>query len=176
MDWAQGQPNIEFITGLTGNPVLNQYTKTTIESAQREYDAYGKPVIRYHSFEYKANTWTCSQWVVVKVEVTSMGTNIRYIVSSLRCIRAKALYENAYCARGAAELRIKDHKTYLLSDRMSCSSFKANQFRLFLHSAAYVLIHTLQNEALRKGGKNLTVIVKWYSFQLIATHLLEKFP
>ncbi|NLN95710.1 MAG: hypothetical protein GX128_06025, partial [Bacteroidales bacterium] len=58
----------------------------------------------------------------------------------------KALYENAYCARAGAELRIKDHKTYLKSDRIN--SFKANQFRLFLHSAAYVLMHALQNEAL----------------------------
>jgi len=32
---------------------------------------------------------------------------------------------------------------------MSCSSFLANQFRLFLHSAAYVLIHTLQNTLLK---------------------------
>lgn len=32
---------------------------------------------------------------------------------------------------------------------MSCSSFLANQFRLFMHSAAYVLIHTLQSEILR---------------------------
>jgi hypothetical protein len=148
MNWAQGENNVEFITGLASNKALNHNAKTTIESAQREYTAYGKPVTRYHSFEYQANTWAYSQRVVVKVEVNSMGTNVRYIVSSLRCIRTKALYENAYCARGAAELRIKDHKTYLLSDRMSCSSFKANQFRLFLHSAAYVLIHTLQNQVL----------------------------
>jgi len=166
MDWAQGRPNIEFITGLAGNAVLNQSAKTTIESAQREYKAYGKPVTRYHSFEYKANSWTYSQRVVVKVEVTSMGTNIRYIVSSLRCIRAKALYENAYCARGAAELRIKDHKTYLLSDRMSCSSFKANQFRLFLHSAAYVLIHTLQNQALQ-GTEFCKATMKTIQLKLI---------
>ncbi len=86
--------------------------------------------------------------MVVKVEVTSMGTNVRFIVSSLN-IRAKVFYEQGYCARGAAELRIKYHETYLLSGRMSCSSFKANQFRLFLHSAAYVLIHTLQNEILQ---------------------------
>ncbi len=77
-----------------------------------------------------------------------MGTNVRFIVSSLN-IRAKILYEQGYCARGAAELRIKDHITYLLSDRMSCNNFKANQFRLFLHSAAYVLIHTLQSEVLQ---------------------------
>ena len=46
------------------------------------------------------------------------------------------------------ELRIKDHKLYLKSDRTSCSRFMANQFRLFLHSAAYVLIHSLQKEVL----------------------------
>ena len=149
MDWAWGQKSVESLTGLTGNSVLNKYAKTTIESAQREYKSTGKPVKRYHSFEYKAGSWEHSQRVVVKVEANSMGTNIRYVASSIRCIRTKSLYENAYCARGAAELRIKDHKTYLLSDRMSCSSFLANQFRLFMHSAAYVLIHTLQKEVLR---------------------------
>lgn len=166
MDWAEGGKNIEFITGLAGNAVLNHNAKTTIESAQREYKAYGKPVKRYHCFEYKANTWEYSQRVVVKVEVNSMGTNIRYIVSSLRCIRSKALYENAYCARGAAELRIKDHKTYLLSDRMSCSSFNANQFRLFLHSAAYVLIHTLQHQVL-KGTEFCKATMKTIQLKLI---------
>lgn len=149
MDWAHGQKNVEFLTGLTGNSVLNKNAKITIESAQREFKSTEKPVKRYHSFEYKAGSWEHSQRVIVKVEANSMGTNIRYVASSIRCIRTKALYENAYCARGAAELRIKDHKTYLLSDRMSCSSFLANQFRLFMHSAAYVLIHTLQKEVLR---------------------------
>ena len=31
---------------------------------------------------------------------------------------------------------------------MSCNSFMANQFRLFMHSATYVLMHTLQTEIL----------------------------
>jgi hypothetical protein len=148
MDWAHGKKNVEFLTGLTGNPVLNKSARTTIGSAQREYKTTGKPVKRYHSFYYKAGTWQHPQKVVVKVEANSMGTNIRYVATSIRCIRTKTLYENAYCARGAAELRIKDHKSYLISGRMSCSSFLANQFRLFMHSAAYVLIHALQNEVL----------------------------
>jgi hypothetical protein len=148
MDWSQSQENVKFITGLSGNSVLTQEAKVTVDSAEREYKQYHKPVKRYHSFEYKAGSWTYSQKVVVKVEVSSMGTNVRYITSNLRCLRTKILYENVYCARGAAELRIKDHKSYLLSDRMSCNSFYANQFRLFLHSAAYILIHTLQNEVL----------------------------
>ena len=46
------------------------------------------------------------------------------------------------------ELYNKERKTYLKSDKMSCNSFAANQFKLFLHSAAYVLIHTLRTEVL----------------------------
>jgi hypothetical protein len=38
----------------------------------------------------------------------------------------------------------------LKSDRTSCHRFEANQFRLFLHSAAYVLLDTLRREVL--GG------------------------
>jgi hypothetical protein len=32
---------------------------------------------------------------------------------------------------------------------MLCNSFYANQFRLFLHSAAYVLMHSLQENMLK---------------------------
>ena len=166
MDWSEDNEKAGFITGITGNTVLNQQAKATIESAEREYKQYGKPVKRYHSFEYKAQVWNHTQRVVVKVEVNSMGTNVRYIVSSLRNIRSKVLYEQGYCARGAAELRIKDHKTYLRSDRMSCNSFMANQFRLFLHSAAYVLIHTLQNEVL-KGTEFCKATMKTIQLKLI---------
>ena len=145
-DWAETKHKIGFITGLTGNELLDKLPRTTIESAKREFKACQKPVKRYHSFSYKAASWQHYQTVVVKVEVSDKGSNVRYIVSNIRCIRTKALYENAYCARAGAELRIKDHKTYLKSDRIN--SFKANQFRLFLHSATYVLMHALQKETL----------------------------
>lgn len=148
MDWVETQYRVGFVTGLSGNQVLNRKAKTTIKSAQRKFDTFGKPVKFYHSFSYKAKSWQYTQRVIVKVEVSNKGLNVRYIVTNVDCIRAKALYEKGYCARGMAELRIKDHKSYLKSDRMSCNSFKANQFRLFLHSAAYILIHSLQKEAL----------------------------
>jgi hypothetical protein len=47
---------------------------------------------------------------------------------------------------------IYDHKTYMYSGRMSCNRFYANQFRLFLHSAAYVLMHRLQENMLKTKG------------------------
>jgi len=174
MDWSEQVQNVGFITGITGNAVLNRLAEITIKSAEREYKQYGNPVKRYHSFEYEAASWGYSQRVVVKVEVSSMGTNVRFIVSNIRSIRSKALYEQGYCARGAAELRIKDHKTYLRSDRMSCNSFLANQFRLFLHSAAYVLIHTLQNEVL-KGTELCKATMKTIQLKLIKVAARVKF-
>lgn len=149
MDWVETDSKIGFVTGLSGNQALNRQAQSIIERAQKNYKENARPVKIYHSMYYIAGSWKHQQRVIVKIEVNKMGTNVRYIVTNIQCIRAKQLYENAYCARGAAELRIKDHKTYLKSDRMSCNSFKANQFRLFMHSAAYVLIHTLQKEALK---------------------------
>ncbi len=148
MDWSCKQSGVHFLTGLTGNSVLSKLSETTRLSAEREYKQYSKLVKRYHSFEYKAGTWESTQRVIVKVEVSSMGTNVRYVVTDMREYRTQQLYEMGYCARGNMELRIKDHKLYLQSDRMSCSSFLANQMRLFLHSAAYILIHSLQKEIL----------------------------
>jgi hypothetical protein len=149
MRWCEAQYNTGYITGVSGHRKLHEMAAVTIQSAEREFKQYGKYVKRYHSFPYQAGTWSNPQKMVVKVEVSEMGTNIRYIVTNLVQFRAKDLYEKGYCAQGAMELRIKEHKLYLRSDRSSCHRFKANQFRLFLHSMAYVLLHTFQKEMLR---------------------------
>jgi hypothetical protein len=168
MDWTWIQPNVDFITGLTGNAKLHELAQVTIEGAQREFNQYLKPVKRYHSFMYKAGSWENYQRVIVKVEVSTMGTNIRYIVTSLTDFRTRDLYEKGYCARGSMELRIKDHKLYLKSDRSSCTKFTANQFRLFLHSMAYILIHTLQKQIL-KGSEYANATMKTIQLKIIKT-------
>jgi len=168
MDWTRAQSTVDFITGLTGNSKLHELAQVTIESAEREFKQYQRPVKRYHSFMYKAGSWENHQRVIVKVEVSSMGTNIRYIVTSLTDFRTRDLYEKGYCARGSMELRIKDHKLYLQSDRSSCTKFTANQFRLFLHSMAYVLIHTLQKEVL-KGTEYANATMKTIQIKIIKT-------
>ena len=45
------------------------------------------------------------------------------------------------------ENSIKDLKNVLKADRLSCHRFWANQFRLLLHSAAYVLMFALRRAA-----------------------------
>src|SRR5512143_560660 len=50
------------------------------------------------------------------------------------------------------ENRIKDHKRHLTCDRTSCPRATANQFRLFLHSAAYWLMWSLRRLAPRRSS------------------------
>jgi len=64
-------------------------------------------------------------------------------LANLEDSRRRFIYKHAYSDRGNMELYIKEHKNHLFSDRTSCCEFEANQFRLFLHSLAYVLMHTL---------------------------------
>ncbi len=106
-------------------------------------------VRRFHSFPYAAQSWHAPQRVIAKVEVNEMGVNIRYIATDIESVQAKCEYNKLYCARGRMELYIKDNKTHLNSDRMSCSGFHANPFRLLMHSAAYMLLHTFRSEMLR---------------------------
>jgi hypothetical protein len=168
MQWCAGQGKTGFITGLCGNKKLNELAAVTINSAKREFKQYGKAVKRYHSFMYQAGSWETPQKVIVKVEVNEMGTNVRYIVTNLVEYKAKSLYEQGYCARGSMELRIKEHKLYLRSDKSSCNSFWANQFRLFLHSVAYVLLHTMQKE-LFKGSEFENATFKTIQNKIIKT-------
>jgi hypothetical protein len=166
MAWTAGKDKVHFLTGLSGNKLLNDLARITINSAEKQYRSTGNPVKRYHSFDYAAGSWSGPQRVIVKVEVSEKGTNIRYVVTDIRCVRTKALYEHGYCARGQMELYIKESKVHLLSDRMSCSRFEANQFRLFMHSAAYVFLHS-QREKMLQGTEYANATMKTIRLRLI---------
>lgn len=61
---------------------------------------------------------------------------------------AQQLYERLYCARGDMENRIKEQLS-LFSDRASAETIKANQLRLYLSSAAYLLMCALRRLGLQ---------------------------
>jgi Transposase DDE domain group 1 len=149
MQWLEAEPELSYVTGLTSNAVLQQLAREVVEQAKRAYAYSGHKVTRFHSTRYQAGTWARSRRVVIKVEVGEQGVNTRFVVTALEQARTKVLYQQIYCARGQAENEIKDHKLYLKSDRTSCHRFEANQFRLLLHSAAYVLLETLRREVFR---------------------------
>ncbi len=150
MEWIEQQNNVFHVIGLTGNSVLNSTVQSHIERAKKLYKKNNRKVTLFHSFNYKAKSWNIYRRVVAKIEILEDGTlNIRYIVTNMKHAKATVLYKEIYCARGNAELYIKEHKLYLKSDRTSCHRFMANQFRLFLHSAAFVLLHALKINILR---------------------------
>jgi hypothetical protein len=149
MQWIEAQAHLHYVTGLTSNTILQKLAHEGVEQAKRAYERDGGKVTRFHSTRYQAGTWSQPRRVVIKVEVSEQGVNTRFVVTDLEQAGAKVLYRQLYCARGQAENEIKDHKRYLKSDRTSCHRFEANQFRLFLHSAAYVLLDTLRREVFK---------------------------
>jgi hypothetical protein len=149
MDWIEAQQDVHYLTGLTGNSRLEKKVQPVVERVRRRYARSKKDVKLFHAFLYQADTWSKPRRVIAKIEVTAKGLNLRFVVTDIRGGPAAQIYTEFYCARGEVELYIKDHKLYLKSDRTSCQEFEANQFRLFLHSAAYVLIHTLKTNLLK---------------------------
>ena len=75
------------------------------------------------------------------------GANTRFIVTNLEGEPQK-LYDEVYCQLGEAENRIKEQQLGLFADRTSCHDFVANQFRVLLSAAAYILTDTLRRDAL----------------------------
>ncbi len=155
MDWIEAQPKVWHITGLPTNPVLQRLAEGLREKAKRLYEerypegGATSKVVCFGTVQYRARSWSRARRVAVKTEVTPKGLNTRFVVSDLEETSPKMLYQQLYCARGQAENYIKDHKRYLRSDKASCHRFEANQFRLFLHSMAYVLFDTLRRDLLR---------------------------
>ena len=80
-----------------------------------------------------------------RIEATTLGLDIRFVVTSLAGSSAEYIYDTLYCERGQAENLIKMHKAQLASDRTSCRNPLANQMRLILHTAAYWLMLTLRD-------------------------------
>lgn len=149
MQWREAQAHLHYVTGLSRNAVLKQLAHAVMEQAKRAYARDGVKVTRFHSTRYQAGTWSRLRRVVIQVEVSGQGVNTRFVVTDLEHARTQVVYRQLYCARGQMENEIKDHKRYLKSDRTSCHRFEANPFRLFLHSAAYVLLDTLRREVLK---------------------------
>lgn len=140
-----------YIFGLPGNARLKEIGQPWSEDvAVRRVLSSRDKVRRFFQVGYRAKSWSRERKIIARVEATSKGSDVRFVVTNLPG-RAKVLYEKVYCARGKMENMIKDHKLYTKSDRTSCHRWEANQFRLFLHSGAYWLLHRLRQAAPRRS-------------------------
>ncbi len=109
---------------------------------QATYPQAGEDGQEFGEFRYQAGTWRQEERVIVKAEVTQGKLNPRCVVTS-EDETPEAEYRH-YCARGDRENRIKEFKLDVASGRTSCHRFWANQCRLLLHQAAYLLLSVVQ--------------------------------
>jgi hypothetical protein len=146
MRWCDSN-GIGYVLGLAKNTALERQARDWIERAARQFAATGQAQRLFGSFAYAAGSWDRRRRVIVKAEHTAQGANPRFVVVNVPG-DPQELYEDVYCGRGEAENRIKEQQLDLFADRTSCHRFLANQFRLLLSSAAYVLVQALRREAL----------------------------
>ena len=138
--------DVDYLFGIARNQVLERRAIPAINAAQEMYEASGRKVRHFDEFEYAAGSWNRQRLVITKAEHSALGRNPRFVVTSLRGFPPELIY-NAYCQRGQCENNIKDLKNALHADRLSCSSFTANYFRLLLHCGAYRLMLEIRQRA-----------------------------
>jgi hypothetical protein len=146
MRWCD-RNNVCYIIGLACNNVLNRLAMQWTQRARTEFEQTQQKQRIFGQFMYSAQTWDCQRRVIVKAEHLQQGANTRFVVTNLPG-QPQELYDDVYCRRGEAENRIKEQQLGLFADRTSCHDFVANQFRVLLSAAAYILMDTLRREAL----------------------------
>jgi hypothetical protein len=145
MAWCEAN-GVAYILGFPGNAVLDRLVEPAADDVRvRRAEEQAAVVRRYTETRYGAKSWKCQRRVAARIEATTKGLDIRYVVTNLDIGTPAWLYDTLYCARGQAENLIKLHKSQLASDRTSCRSPLANQVRLVLHTGAYWLMLKLRD-------------------------------
>jgi hypothetical protein len=129
---------IGYVLGIGTNRVFKAHVAGRVAMAQARYDRTGRPVYLRTSFRHRARSWPYHRRILVKIDVTTQGLNVRFMVTNRR--GASADLVAWYDDRGASENWIKELKLDIHADRLSCHRFRANAFRLQLHSIALLLL------------------------------------
>ena len=98
-----------------------------------------KPVVRYHSFTYQAQSWERPRRVIGKIEFHQgeLFPRVNFVVRNLNWSAKRVV--RFYNQRGTAEQWIKEGKHAVNWTRLSCHDFDDNQVRLQLFALAYNL-------------------------------------
>jgi hypothetical protein len=131
----------------------------------------------YGQCRYRARRWTRRRRVGIKAEVTrhqgrEPRDNPRFVITNLAG-DPRRIYENVYCERGEIENRIKELHLGLEIDRTSCTRFWANQLRVLMTAAAYVLMQELRLRAGRTTSRRAQVWTMRERFLKLGAHVVR---
>jgi len=129
---------IRYVLGIGTNRVFKTRTAGLVAKAEARYARTSRPVSIRTSFWHQAKRWPHRRRILVKIDVTAQGRNVRFMVTNRRGRAADlvAWYDD----RGTSENWIKELKLDIHADRLSCHRFRANAFRLQLHSLALLVL------------------------------------
>jgi hypothetical protein len=181
---------VEYVVGMANNTRLDKRVRRLQGRARMQAKATGESVQLFGETRYQTRKWSRKRRIVMKAEVLRYPgrpskSNPRFVVTNLP--DPPATVYAAYAARGDMENRIKELKLGLALDRTSCSRFRANQFRVLLTAAAYVLFQALQRYVPGPPGVTAQVstlrerflkVAVWVerSVRRIVLHLPTAFP
>src|SRR5881296_3243972 len=184
------QQQVEYVVAMASNARLEKRARRLMGKARMRSKATGRTAHLYGETRYAAQTWKRRRRVIIKAEVVrhpgrAPKNNPRFVVTNLG--DAPETVYQLYCQRGDVENRLKELHHGLEMDRTGCERFLANQFRVLLTLAAYVLFQELRRRAagtacadaqittLRERLLKLAVWVE-RSVRRIVLHLPATFP
>jgi len=136
-----------YCIGFSRNGVTARKVEDLLERARLQALQTQQKARLFDDVYYAARSWDGPRRLVMKAEWLPKGPNPRFLITNLEGT-AQTLYDRFYVQRGAAsEHRIKEMKLGLAADRLSCHHFLANQFRLLLAQAAYILLLAIRQAA-----------------------------
>ena len=150
LNYAESE-GLLYAIGFGKNAVLKRAAGSLMRTVRRKSKESGETERCFKATRYAARSWPHKRRVVIKAEVTCATNreprdNPRFVVTNIP-LEPQALYEDFYSPRGEFENRIKELKLDLKIDRTSCTRFFANQSRLLLTLAAYLLLQEMRIKA-----------------------------
>jgi Transposase DDE domain group 1 len=188
--FLDAEAGVEYVVAMASNAVLNRKAEEAMEVARLLAGLTDQTEHVYDEVRYAAGSWKQDRRIIIKAEVVRADykepkDNPRFVITNMKQT-PQWLYEEVYCQRGEIENRIKELHAMQI-DRTSCTSFWANQFRVLLTAAAYVLMQELRLSAtatdcaraqvwtLRERFLKLGARVM-LSVRRIVVHLPQSFP
>lgn len=150
-DYLEQHADLDYQVGMAKNSVLSKKAEELMQEVRQRAQHSGQTEVLFGECEYAAKSWKRSRRVIIKAEVLCVTghlpkDNPRFVVTN-RKQTPQWIYKKRYCGRGVIENRIKELHEGVEIDRTSCTKFWANQFRVLMSAAAYVLIQEVRSRA-----------------------------
>jgi len=152
---------VDYVVAMPSNRRLDKRARRLMGRARVLSRQTGETAHLFGETQYAAKSWARRRRVIIKAEVVrhpgrAPKNNPRFVVTNLTA-PPRAVYE-LYCQRGDVENRLKELHHGLEMDRTSCSKFRANQFRVLLTLAAYILFQELRRRVATTAEAQVTTL------------------